>query len=108
MDKLSVNLKYNDQDVSGADRDIARYIRDSKPDIVVENPEPEIKGDEATIVSPVTMNVSLLGHSMNREFKQVTIVFRKEADREFLIFPSTRWKLAEVRVPDDSVAGLVQ
>jgi hypothetical protein len=108
LDKLSVNIKYNNQDVSGNDRDIARYIRDNKPDIVVENTEPEVKGDEATIVSPVSMKLSLLGQSMERQMKDVTLIFRKEADREFLIFPTTRWKLAEVRVPDTSVAGLVQ
>jgi hypothetical protein len=108
MDKLSANIKYNNQDVSGNDRDIARYIRDNKPDIVVENTDPDVKGDEATIVSPVTMKLSFLGQSVDKEMKDVTLIFRKEADRDFLIFPTTRWKLAEVRVPDGSVAGLAQ
>lgn len=108
MDKLSVNIKYNDQDVSGNSRDIARYIRESKPDIVVENPEPDISGEEAKINSPVTLSVSFLGHSVDKRIKNVTLIFRKESDRDYLIFPATKWKLAEVRVPDDSVAGLVQ
>jgi len=108
MDKLSANIKYNNQDVGGNDRDIARFIRDSKPDIVVESMEPDVKGDQATIVSPVNLTMSMLGQSINRRLNEVTLVFRKEADRDFLIFPTTRWKLAEVRVPDASVAGLVQ
>lgn len=108
MDKLSANIKYNNQDVGGNDRDIARYIRDNKPDIVVENIDPEVKGDEATIVSPVSLKLSFLGQSVEKQLKNVTLVFRKESDREFLVFPTTRWKLAEVRVPDASVAGLIQ
>src|SRR5580658_486734 len=42
MDKLSANIKYNNQDVGGSERDIARYIRSNKPDIVVENTDPDI------------------------------------------------------------------
>jgi hypothetical protein len=108
LDKLSANIKYNDQDVAGASRDIARYIRDNKPDIEVQNTDPDVKGDEASIVSPVTLKMSLLGQSMSRELKEVTLIFRKEPDRAFLIFPTTRWKLAEVRVPDTSVSSLIQ
>jgi hypothetical protein len=108
MDKLSVNIKYNNENVGSADRDIARYIRSSKPDIELENTIPVVTGDEATIVSPVNLKVALLGQSVSRRLNEVTLVFRKEADRDFLVFPTTRWKLAEVRVPEASVAGLIQ
>jgi len=108
MDKLSDNIKYNGQSGAGYQRDIARYIRTSKPDVEVQNTDPVVSGDEATIVSPVKLTLSLLGQSTSRNLKDVTIVFKKEADHDFLIIPSTRWKLAEVRVPDASVADLVQ
>jgi hypothetical protein len=108
MDKLSANIKVNDQNVNGNALEISRFIRDRKPDVEVENTDPEFRGDEATIVSPVTITVSLLGQSISRRLKEVTLVFKKEPDREFLIIPISRWKLAEVRVPEGSVADLVQ
>ncbi len=108
MDKLSDNLKYNDQSVGGSARDIARYIRTSRPDITVENINPVVTGDEATIISPVTLKVNLLGNPLERRLKDVTIIFRKENDKDFLIIPATRWKLAEVRVSSTSVEDLIQ
>jgi hypothetical protein len=108
MDKLSDNIKYNGQNGSGYQRDIARFIKNSKPDIQVENLDPVVSGDEATIVSPVTLTVSMLGQSMSKRVKEVTLVFKKEEDHDFLIIPSTRWKLAEVRAAEGSFADMVQ
>lgn len=108
MDKLSDNISYNGQNEGGYQRDIARYIKTSKPDVEVENMDPVVTGDEATIVSPVQLTLSLLGQSVTKQIKEVTLVFRKEPEREFLIIPTVKWKLAEVRVPDSSVQDLVQ
>jgi hypothetical protein len=38
----------------------------------------------------------------------VTMIFKKESDRAYAVFPTRRWKLAEVRVPDSTVADFVQ
>ena len=106
MDKLSANLKYNGQNAAGAERDIARYIKSSKPEVEVENPDPIISGNEAKIVSPVKLTISMLGQSIERKLKDVTIVFEKEDDREWLVIPVKKWKLAEVQVPEASVSDL--
>ncbi len=108
MDKLSDNITYNGTNEGGNSREIARYIKNSKPDVAVDNDEPEIHGNEATIVSPVTLTVSVMGQAMDRRIKDVTLTFKKEDDREWLIFPVKRWKLAEVEVPDSAVAGMIQ
>lgn len=106
MEKLSDNIKFNGQNENGNQRDIARYIRESKPDVVVENTDPTINGDEATIVSPVHLSMSMLGQSIDKQMKGVTLVFRKENDRDWLIIPVKKWKLAEVQVPDAAVSEL--
>ena len=108
MDKLSANLKFNGENESGNQAEIAKYIRNSRPDVTVESIEPVVTGDEARIVSPVDLKVSTLGVDMDRHLKEVTMIFRKEDDRDWLIFPNRKWKLAEVQVPDSSVADLFQ
>jgi len=108
MDKLSMNLKYNGESESGNQTEIARYIRNSRPDITVEQPDPIVVGDEARIVTPVELKVNQLGITMSKRLKEVTLVFHKEDDRDWLIFPNQKWKLAEVEVPDSSVADLFQ
>lgn len=106
MDKLSNQLKFNGAEYGGAGRDISRFIRDSKPDITVENDDPVISGDEGTIVSPVDLKLSMLGQSLDRHLKKVTMVFRKEDARDWLVIPVRKWKLAEVEVSESAVSDL--
>lgn len=106
MDKLSDKLKFNGTDAGGAERDISRFIRDSRPDITVENDDPVVSGDEGTIVSPINLTVSMLGQSLDRHFKKVTLVFRKEDARDWLVIPVRKWKLADVEVSDSAVSDL--
>ncbi len=108
MDKLSDNISLNGQNEGAFQGDIAHFIKTNKPDIQVENMTPSVTGDEATIVSPVTLTLSFLGQSVSHRIKDVTLLFRKETDHDFLILPTTRWKLAEVRIPNSSLAGFGQ
>ena len=108
MDKLSSNIMFNGQNEGGNQYDIARYIRNSKPEVEVENPVPVVTGDEAIIESPVRLSLSVLGQPLSTRLKDVTLVFRKEADRKFLIIPSHSWKLAEVHVQDSHLEGMVR
>jgi len=108
MDKLSDNLQLNGENESGNQREIARFIRDSRPDVTVDDMTPVVTGDQATIISPVDFKVSVLGVNQDRHLKEVTIIFRKEEDRDWLIFPVKRWKLAEVHVSPSAIADLMQ
>ena len=108
MDKLSINLKYNGENESGNRSEIAKFIRNSRPEVTVEQIEPVVTGDEARIVSPVDLKVGLLGVNKEAHLNEVTIVFRKEEDHEWLFIPTEKWKVAEVQVPNASVADLFQ
>jgi hypothetical protein len=106
MDKLSSQLRFNEVDASGNRRQIADYIKNNKPDVTVLNKTAVVTGDEARIVSPVEVSINFLGE---RKFQlnEVTMVFRREPDRAYLIIPTSKWKLAEVRVPDASLADFM-
>jgi hypothetical protein len=107
MDLLSDKLKLNEMDTSGNRRQIAQFIKENQPDVNVLNKKAVIAGDEAQIISPVQLELNFLGQKVSRNMDEVTLVFRKESDREYLIFPTTKWKLAEVRVPEDAVQQLM-
>ncbi len=108
MDKLSVNLKLNDIDTSGNRNQIAKYIRENQPDVTVIDKTAVVTGDEAQIKSPVQLSLNFLGQTMERQLEDVTLVFRREDDRAYLIFPTKRWKLAEIHVPEESVSSFMQ
>jgi hypothetical protein len=108
MDKLSASLKLNDMDTSGNRNQIAQFIKNNQPDVNVLNPKAIITGDEAQIVSPVELEMNILGQKMQRTMESVTLIFRKEDDMEYLVFPTKKWKLAEVQVPEDAVAQFMQ
>jgi hypothetical protein len=108
MDKLSSNLKLNDMETSANRGQIAQYIRDNKPDVRVLQTRAVITGDQAQIVSPVELEVNILGQRLRKEIDNVTLIFKKEDDREYLVFPTRKWKLFEVRMPPDAVQQFMQ
>jgi hypothetical protein len=106
MDKLSTNLKFNDMDTSSNRRQIADYIKNSRPDVDVLDKTAVITGEEARIVSPVKLTINLLGER-TMDLDEVTMIFRKEEDRAYVLFPTRKWKLSEVRVPEQNVADFL-
>lgn len=103
MDKLSSSLKVNEMDTTGNRGQIANYIKNNKPDVTIENKNAVVTGDEARIVSPVDISISMLGQSIPLHVREATFVFRKEEDHEYLVVPVTKWKLAEVEVPESVI-----
>ena len=108
MDMLSSNLKLNDMDTSGNRSQIVRYIKENSPDVTVIEKQAVITGDEAQIRSPVDLTLNFLGQKMERRIEDVTMVFKREDDRAYLVFPTKRWKLAEVHIPEESVSLFMQ
>lgn len=104
LDLLSKDLKLNDTDVGIHRADINKFIREQKPDLVVLDPTPKIIGEEARIVSPVELDLGILG---KRNLSQVTLIFKKEDATEYLVFPVRAWRLTEVRAPDTAVNELM-
>jgi tRNA/tmRNA/rRNA uracil-C5-methylase (TrmA/RlmC/RlmD family) len=109
MDKISDKLMVNNQQVASM-RQIANWIRDAKPDVEVPKQDPVIVGDEAQITSPVRVKLSLPGGSgFDQTIQDVTLVFAKESATEWLIIPTTKWRLREVKLPEnvmDQFSGL--
>jgi hypothetical protein len=105
IDLLSKNLKVNEQEVGTNMRQVADFVRKQKPDVEVLEPRAQITGEEGRIVSPVELDLGLLG---KRTLKEVTMIFRKEDATEYLIIPVTKWRLVEVRVPDATIQDFVQ
>ena len=102
LDLLSQRLQVNGEEVQGNTQTIAKIIRSQKPDVVIEEPLALVTGDEARIVSPVTLKVNILGQSIERKLSSVTLIFRRESYRKWGIIPRSSWRLAEVQVPPGS------
>jgi hypothetical protein len=86
-------------------RDIARQVRDMKPKVEIENWEPIIRGDSATLVTAVTLSLSgPLKFSMR--VPEVRMEFQKEDTMNWLVIPTKKWKLRRVRVDEDVIRQL--
>jgi hypothetical protein len=107
MDKISEKFVINDQ-VPGSRGQIARFIRESRPDVAVLRTDPLVLGEEARIVSPVEVSLSWMGQNVDRTLDPVTFIFRKEETRDWWVVPTRKWKLAEVEIPETSVADILQ
>jgi hypothetical protein len=106
MDKISDKITINGEQMVSTNQ-IANWIRNSKPDVVVSQQDPVILGDEAQITSPVTVRANMPGGvGFDRTIKGVTLIFAKESATEWLIIPTTKWRLKEVKLPDDVVSQL--
>lgn len=104
VELFSRNLKVNNVDVDANRGQIVDFIRNQKPDVTVTNATPQISGDEARIVSPVQLDMGLLG---KRSMDNVTMIFHREDSTEFLIVPTKTWRLVEVRAPESAVSDLM-
>lgn len=107
LEALSSKFRFNDQEASGNQSMIANYVKNQKPDITVTNQTPIITGDEARITSPVKLKISVpVFGDKTVTFPDVVMVFHKESAREFLIFPTTKWRLAEVQAGNINPADI--
>ena len=102
MDKLSASFQINGMR-PGSRTDIAKFIRDNKPDVEVENTQAFVSGDTARIVSPVHVRISFLTMKWDQRVNDVTLVFRREDARKWLVIPTRQWRLTEVIVPDGAI-----
>lgn len=105
LELLSDQFTINEQTLGGS-RDIARVVRDMKPDVEVENWAPAVRGDSATLITPVKLSLSGLV-PMSVQIPEVRMEFRKEDAMSWLVFPTKKWKLRRVRVSPDSFQRLM-
>ena len=101
LDLLSAKFKVNDQEPNHFD--IAKFIRNNKPDITVYNTNAVINGDTARIDTSVEVKISILKQDFDQKIDNVTLVFQKEDARKFLVIPTTAWHLTDVEVPNNAI-----
>ena len=108
MDFISNQLKINQQGGISQGQ-IARWIRDNKPDVKVIDTEIKVAsdGESAELTSDVEVKgeigVAIAKQKFERTFTGVRMTFQKEDGRKFLIIPSKVWRLTAVDVPDDQL-----
>jgi hypothetical protein len=107
MDLLSQELRVNDID-PGTRAQIARMVREWKPDVEVVDPTPLVTGDEARIVSDVDLKIGFIGPKIERRIPEVTLLFRRETGREWLVLPADRWRLYRVFAPPEATQDFLQ
>jgi hypothetical protein len=101
LDLLSEKFKINEQ--SPGTFNIAKFIRDNKPDITVANTTAVVSGDTARIDTPVHVKFSYLTQTFDKDIQGVTLVFQKEEAHKYIFFPTTEWHLTNVEVPNDAI-----
>jgi hypothetical protein len=90
VDKLAENFKVNDMETGM--KQVATFIKNNHPEVVVNDIDPIVSGDTAQINSDVVVKVSFLNGAAVT-FKDAQIQFKKESTTEWLIFPTERWRL---------------
>lgn len=101
---LGTSIKVDKVEVTSVQRQITDFIRKQRPSITVDHPNLKIIGNEARIVSSVEIDLGIFG---NRRLSQVTMIFRKEDSTEYLVIPTRKWHIVEVRTPDSALSELI-
>lgn len=101
LDLLSDKFKINQQ--TPGTFNIAKFIRDNRPDITVANTNAVISGDTARIDTPVHVSFNYLTQTVNQDIPNVTLEFQKEEGHKYIFFPDTEWHLTNVEVPNNSI-----
>jgi hypothetical protein len=104
LDLLSKNLTMNSESMPVDRQTVAKFIRDQKPVVDVDKVEPQIIGEEGRVVTPVSLSLGIFGE---RTLPNVTMIFAKEDDRLYGIIPVKKWRMTEIRVPQESWTSLI-
>ncbi len=107
LDFLSKSLKINDNE-SESRWSVADFIKKSRPDVEIENQEPQIEGETARIVSPVTVSLGLGPVQTPIRLEKVDIRLQKEMGTKFLIFPSPKWRIVRINLSEEDYGKFSQ
>lgn len=104
VELLSDQLRFNDE-VTPNKRQIAEFVRDSRPEVSVSERSLEVRGDHALMVADVSVRLATpFGISLDRTFQDVQLQFRREPATRLLVLPDRRWRLYRVLAPDANVS----
>lgn len=104
VELLSDQLRFNDE-VTPNKRQIAEFVRDSRPEVSVSEKSLEVRGDHALMVADVSVRLATpFGISLDRTFQDVQLQFRREPAARLLVLPDRRWRLYRILAPDANVS----
>jgi hypothetical protein len=95
LEHLSKSMTYNEIPVDNR-AEVAKFIREGKPEVTIEDPRPQIAGGEALVVSPVVVGVRYGPVPIETRIPKVTIVLQREVGRKWLVFPAPVWRITRV------------
>lgn len=101
MDFISDSFKINSTNIGG--RQVADFIKNQKPDIKIDYHTPQFGNDIARMTSNAKVTIGGFGLSQDITLKDVTLDFKKEDARDFLLLPVKKWQLVAVHVSVDSL-----
>lgn len=104
VDLISSKLAVNG--ASPGVRQVADFVKKSRPDVKLANSEPVVTGDTAQITSDANVSANFLGTTQSIDLKNVQLVFKKEMGTDWMIFPTTKWRLTDVNVSPDQLPAM--
>ena len=106
LDNLSAEASLNGQTADSRGQ-IADVVRRLRPDLQLSSGEATITGDEARVVGPAKLTLGILNAKRTYDIAKITVILRREDDRDLLVIPTHRWRVSRAEVPDEVVAGLI-
>ncbi|MBS1723743.1 MAG: hypothetical protein JSS66_12410 [Armatimonadetes bacterium] len=103
MDYLSSSMRYNGEPI-GDRREVARYIKQTRPEVVILNPTPVINGQTATVVSPVEVKISIGPMPVSMRLENVRITLSRETGFKWLVVPAPKWRITEIKADEIDVS----
>jgi hypothetical protein len=106
LDLISSDFRVNDQQEISR-RQVIDAVKKSRPKIEVMERDVLVSGEEARIDSAIRATANFLGIERSFNLNEVSLQFRQESDREWLIIPVKKWRLHTVFVPESAYADMV-
>lgn len=110
LDNISTQVAVNGESYGGQGLDTRQFadtIRKLSPDVRLTSTDATITGDEARVVTPAEVSYGILNARASLPLGKVTIVLKKEADRDFLIVPTHRWRVSGVEIPSEEAQKII-
>ncbi|MBA4291844.1 hypothetical protein C0431_02640 [bacterium] len=76
--------------------DISKVIHNAKPKITIIETKANIQGENATVQTPVDVQLNYMGLDINQTIPKVTIELKKETGFKWLFVPEPRWRVVSV------------
>lgn len=91
---LSRSFTYDGQSTNTFD--ISKVIHQAKPKIAIMETTAQIEGDDATVTTPIDVQLNYMGLDINKTIPNVQIQLKKETSFKWIFVPEPRWRIVSV------------